>query len=77
MTTDAVNVILDKAWEIKAHAFLFVDKMTFDINSEEYNWEVYDALDVLCIFNKKTKIETYLSVDYISEIAVKIPTKGS
>ena len=33
MTTDAVNVILDKAWELASHALIFVDDRTrFDIS---------------------------------------------
>lgn len=78
MTTDAVNVILDKAWGLKTHALIFVDDRTrFDIDSDKWNWKVYDSLDILCIYNMESGMETYVDVEYISEITIKIDEQHS
>ena len=37
MTIEAVNVILEKAWELKSQAFIFTDKM-FIISPDIYDW---------------------------------------
>ena len=73
MTTDAINVILDKAWELKTHALIFVDDRTrFDISPDGWDWKVYDDLEVLCIYNQESNMETYIDTEYISEIIIKI-----
>lgn len=78
MTTDAINVILDKAWELKTHALIFVDDRTrFDISPENWDWRVYDDLEILCIYNKESNMETYLDTEYISEIIIKTDEQHS
>jgi hypothetical protein len=73
MTTDAVNVILDKAWGLNTHALIFVDDRTrFDIGPDKWDWKVYDDLEILCIYNKESNMETYVDTEYISEIIIKI-----
>jgi hypothetical protein len=73
MTTDAVNVILDKAWGLNTHALIFVDDRTrFDIGPDKWDWKVYDDLEILCIYNKESNMETYIDTEYISEITIKI-----
>ena len=73
MTTDAVNVILDKAWELNTHALIFVDDRTrFDIGPDKWDWKVYDDLEILCVYNTESSMETYIDTEYISEITIKI-----
>ena len=73
MTTDAINVILDKAWGLNTHALIFVDDRTrFDISPDGWDWKVYDDLEVLCIYNQESNMETYIDTEYISEITIKI-----
>ncbi len=73
MTTDAVNVILDKAWELNTHALIFVDDRTrFDIGPDKWDWKVYDDLEILCVYNTESNMETYIDTEYISEITIQI-----
>jgi len=73
MTTDAINVILDKAWELKTHALIFVDDRTrFDIGPDKWDWKVYDDLEILCVYNTESNMETYIDTEYISEITIQI-----
>ena len=73
MTTDAVNVILDKAWELNTHALIFVDNRTrLDINPDNWDWKVYDDLEILCVYNTESNMETYIDTEYISEITIQI-----
>ena len=73
MTTDAVNVILDKAWELNTHALIFVDDRTrFDIDPDKWDWKVYDDLEILCVYNTESNMETYIDTEYISEITIQI-----
>ena len=73
MTTDAVNVILDKAWELNTHALIFVDDRTrFDISPDGWDWKVYDDLEILCVYNTESNMETYIDTEYISEITIQI-----
>ena len=72
MTSEAICLILDKAWENNSRALIFVeDKGKFEINPELWDWEMYDSIDTLCIFNKNSKIENYIDIDYISEISIQ------
>ena len=70
MTIEAVNVILEKAWELKSQALIFTDKM-FIICPKDYDWKTYDTLRVLCIFDKTSKVESYLDTDSINKIVIK------
>lgn len=70
MRTDAISVILDKAWETDSWAFIFTDKQ-MAINPKDYDWKVHENLDILCIFNKNSKVEIYLDTNSITEILLK------
>ena len=72
MTSEAIRLILNKAWENNSWALIFIkDKRKFEINSELWSWKVYEGINVLCIFNKGTKIENFIDIDYISEIIIQ------
>ena len=72
MTSEAICLILDKAWENNSRALLFIkDGGKFEIIPELWDWEMYDNIDTLCIFNKGSKIENYIDIDYISEISIQ------
>jgi hypothetical protein len=70
MTIEAVNVILEKAWELKSQALIFTDKL-FTICPKDYDWKTYDTLKVLCIYDKTSKTESYLDTDSIKKIVIK------
>ena len=70
MTSEAICLILNKAWENNSRALIFIkDKRKFEINPESWDWEIYDGMDTLCI--KNSKMEYYFDVDYISEIIIQ------
>ena len=70
MTSEAICLILNKAWENNSWALIFIkDKRKFEINPELWNWEIYNNIDTLCI--KSSKMEYYFDVDYISEIIIQ------
>ena len=72
MTSEAIRLILNKAWENNSRALIFIkDKRKFEINPELWNWEIYDNIDTLGIFYKDSKIEYYYDIDYISEIIIQ------
>jgi hypothetical protein len=72
MTSEAISLILHKAWENNSRALIFIeDKGKFEINPESWDWEMYDSIDTLCIFNKNSKLESYIDIDYISEITIQ------
>ena len=70
MTSEAIRLILNKAWENNSWALIFIkDNRKFEINPESWNWEIYNNIDTLCI--KSSKMEYYFDVDYISEIIIQ------
>ena len=70
MTSEAIRLILNKAWENNSWALIFIkDKRKFEINPESWDWEIYDGMDTLCIKNSKMKY--YFDIDYISEIIIQ------
>ena len=72
MTSKAICLILNKAWENNSRALIFIeDKRKFEINPELWNWKIYDSIDTLGIFYKDSKIEYYYDVNYISEIIIQ------
>ena len=72
MTSEAISIILNKAWENNSRALIFIqDRGKFEINSELWSWKVYEGINVLCIFNKGTKIENFIDINYISEISIR------
>ena len=72
MTSEAICLILDKAWENNSQALIFIkDRGRFEINPKSWDWEVYDSIDTLRIFNKSVKTESYIDIDYISEISIQ------
>ena len=51
MTSEAIRLILNKAWENNSWALIFVeDKRKFEINPRLWDWKIYDSIDTLCIF---------------------------
>ena len=70
MTIEAVNVILEKAWEMKSQALIFTDKM-FIISPDIYDWKIHGDLKILCIFERESKTEIYLDTDSINKIVIK------
>ena len=72
MTSEAISIILNKAWENNSRALIFIqDRGKFEINSELWSWKVYDSINILCIFNKDTEIENFIDINYISEISIR------
>lgn len=72
MTSEAICLILDKAWEKHSRALIFVkDRGRFEISPELWDWEMYESIDTLCIFSKSSKIENYIDINYISEISIQ------
>ena len=72
MTSKAIYLILNKAWENNSRALILIkDKRKFEINPELWNWKIYDSINTLGIFYKDSKIEYYYDVDYISEIIIQ------
>lgn len=70
MTSEAIRLILNKAWENDSWALIFIkDKRKFEINPESWDWEIYDNMDTLCIKNSRT--EYYFDINYISEIIIQ------
>ena len=70
MTSEAIRLILNKAWENNSWALILIkDKRKFEINPESWDWEIYDGMDILCI--KNSKMEYYFDIDYISEIIIQ------
>ena len=70
MTSEAICLILNKAWENNSWALIFIkDKRKFEINPESWDWEIYDGMDTLCITS--SKMEYYFDIDYISEIIIQ------
>lgn len=69
MTWEAIDTILDKAWECNAHACIETDSKMI-INKDEYDWQTYSTLNVLCILNKKENKEYYFNVDDIHKITI-------
>ena len=70
MTSKAIDVILNKAWENNSRALIFIeDKRKFEINPELWDWKIYDNMDTLCI--KNSRMEYYFDINYISEIIIQ------
>ena len=70
MTSKAICLILNKAWENNSWALIFIkDKRNFEINPESWDWKIYDNMDTLCI--KNSGREYYFDVNYISEIIIQ------
>ena len=70
MTSEAIRLILNKAWENDSWALIFIKaQRKFEINPESWNWEIYDNMDTLCI--KNSRMEYYFNINYISEIIIQ------
>lgn len=71
MTSKAIRLILNKAWENDSWALIFVEDRKFEINPRLWDWKIYDSIDTLCIFDKNFKMEYYFDNNYISEIIIQ------
>lgn len=73
MTYEAICLILDKAWENNSRALIFVENEgRFEIDPKLWDWEMYDSINTLCIFNKESKKESYIDINHISEISIQL-----
>ena len=71
MTTNAVDVILSKAWELNFQAFIFVNgQPKFYIYPDKWDWKAYNDLGIICLFSKENEIEYYIDTKEIVEIHV-------
>ena len=67
----AVNTILTKAWDNNSQALIYFDNSTkLEINKDNYRWQTYKELNVLCIYNKQKNIETYYDLSSIYNITL-------
>lgn len=72
MTTEAISVILEKAWEYDSRALIYVrNELRYSISKDDYDWKIYDDITILCIYNKTTNAEYYIDAEYISEIDIE------
>ena len=56
----AVSTILTKAWDNNSQALIyFNNSIKLEIQKDNYKWQTYKELNVLCIYNKLKNIETY------------------
>ena len=67
----AVNTILTKAWDNNSQALIYFDNSTkLAIQKGNYIWQIYEELNVLCIYNKLKNIETYYDLSNIYNITL-------
>ena len=60
MIEAAVSTILTKAWDNNSQALIyFNNSIKLEIQKDNYKWQTYKELNVLCIYNKLKNIETY------------------
>lgn len=77
MTTEAISVILEKAWELHSRALIYVrNELNYSITDEDYDWKVYDEISILCIYHKPSNSEFYIDAEYISEIDIEDDSRG-
>ena len=67
----AVNTILTKAWDNNSQALIYFSNSTkLEIQKDNYKWQTYKELNVLCIYNKLKNIETYYDLSNIYNITL-------
>ena len=67
----AVNTILTKAWDNNSQALIyFNNSIKLEIQKDNYKWQTYKELNVLCIYNKFENIETYYDLSNIYNITL-------
>lgn len=67
----AVNTILNKAWDNNSQALIYFGNSTkLAIKKDNYRWQTYKELNVLCIYNKQENIETYYDLSSIYNITL-------
>lgn len=77
MTTEAISVILEKAWELNSRALIYVrNELRYNISKDDYDWKIYDDITILCIYNRNTNAEYYIDAEYISEIDIEDDPSG-
>ena len=71
MIEAAVSTILTKAWDNNSQALIYFNNSTkLEIQKDNYKWQTYKELNVLCIYNKLKNIETYYDLSSIYNITL-------
>ena len=71
MIEAAVSTILTKAWDNNSQALIYFSNSTkLEIQKDNYKWQTYKELNVLCIYNKLKNIETYYDLSNIYNITL-------
>ena len=71
MIEAAVSTILTKAWDNNSQALIYFNNSTkLEIQKDNYKWQTYKELNVLCIYNKLKNIETYYDLSNIYNITL-------
>ena len=71
MIEAAVSTILTKAWDNNSQALIyFNNSIKLEIQKDNYKWQTYKELNVLCIYNKFANIETYYDLSNIYNITL-------
>lgn len=67
----AVSTILTKAWDNNSQALIYFDNSTkLTIQKGNYIWQIYEELNVLCIYNVQEHTETYYDLSSIYNITL-------
>ena len=71
MIDAAVNTILTKAWDNNSQALIyFNNSIKLEIQKDNYKWQTYKELNVLCIYNVQEHTETYYDLSSIYNITL-------
>ena len=72
MTWEAVDEILDKAWETDSQAFIYLKGKDshFSICPSNHEWKIYSNLGLLCVHVLGLDDEYYIDVDKIVYIHI-------
>ena len=71
MIEAAVSTILTKAWDNNSQALIYFDNSTkLAIQKDNYKWQTYKELNVLCIYNVQEHTETYYDLSSIYNITL-------
>ena len=67
----AVSTILNKAWDNNSQALIYFGNSTkLKIQKDNYKWQTYKELNVLCIYNVQEHTETYYDLSSIYNITL-------
>ena len=71
MIWEAVDTILDKAWETNSRALIMLDDMSKICLTKKMNkWKVYSTLNILCICDTGDNKEYYYDISKIRSITI-------